>query len=62
MQMHITLELKQIRFDEINANRMKADILDGVATSAQYADLAEKFTADHKHQRNSFNVWRSQKK
>ena len=25
---------------------MKADILDGVATSVQYADLAEKFTAD----------------
>ena len=38
------------RFDEINANRMKADIFDGVATSAQYADLAEKFTADHKYQ------------
>ena len=29
---------------------MKADIFDGVATSAQYADLAEKFTADHNYQ------------
>ena len=38
------------RFDEVHANRMKADIFDGVATSAQYADLAEKFTADHKYQ------------
>ena len=38
------------RFDEVHANRMKADIFDGVATSAQYADLAEKFVADHNYQ------------
>ena len=38
------------RFDEVHANRMKADIFDGVATSAQYADLAEKFQADHNYQ------------
>jgi hypothetical protein len=30
--------------------KMKADIFDGVATSAQYADLAEKFQADHNYQ------------
>ena len=38
------------RFDEVHANRMKADIFDGVATSAQYADLAEKFQADHNYE------------